>query len=262
MSWYDSAWNRRQAVAVDNTSGGTGIDISIELPGAWSSFWDAVAADGDDIRITKGDGTTLLAYALDSWNSTTRVGTIQVDNYDAVPNAGQDATVTVFVYWDNATAAAGASVITFSSAKTGTVHLAAPRSGHYPIIKCRPQPQDQDITPTVISKQSTETIRAWWDLRDMMAILPINSQGSNRLEEIEYFTFNVVTAIDEDAAAALFDETKNYLRDPHMISTLLKAGGDDSNYLMTLTVYTTEGRVLDFRATLKVNDQSASLTTV
>lgn len=262
MTWYDEDWPRRTAVSVNNISGAATIDAQLAIPSDWPEFWSHVQSDGDDVRVTKADGVTLLSYDLDSWDYAAKTGNIQIDGYSGIPNSGQDATLQIFIYWGHATAADASSSVSISSAKTMTVHLAQPGTGGYPVIRCRPPAIDVDIASSVITKQSTETIRVWWDLRDMMAIRGIRNEASKRLEEIDYFTFNVVTAIDGDAAAALFDETENYVADPHFISTLLKAGGDDSNYLMTLTVYTTEGRVLDFRATLKVNDLSASLVTV
>jgi len=262
MSWFSEDWPRRAAVSINNISGGATIDAQLAIPSDWPEFWDHVQSDGDDVRVTKADGVTLLSYDLDSWNYSAKTGNIQIDGYSGIPNAGQDATLQVFIYWGHPDAPDASSVVSISSAKTMTVHLAHPGTGGYPMIRCRPPMIDVDTASFVITKQSTETIRVWWDLRDMMAVRGIRNESSKRLEEIDYFTFNVVTAIDEDAAAALFDETENFVASPHFISTLLKAGGDDSNYLMTLTVYTTEGRVLDFRATLKVNDQSASLVLV
>ena len=262
MGWMDKSWSKRAAVSVDNTSGAASIDIEIALSASWSEFWDFVQDDGDDIRITAGDGETLLSFALDSWNYSNKAGTIQVDAYAGLPNAAQDATVQVFVYWGNDAAAAGTTSVTILNPKTGTVYRAKPGSGSYPVIKCRPPVLDRDETTHTVTKQTTETIRIWWDLRDMLATTRYPNQGSSVLEEIDYFTFNVVTGIDGDPAAALFDETKNYTAAPHFVSTLVKAGGDDSNYLMTLKVYTTEGRILDLRATLKVNDLAANLVTV
>ena len=240
MGWYDSAWTRRQAVAVNAvTANAASIDISIDLPAIWGEFWENVDADGDDIRVTRSDGTTLLGYKLANWNSTNKVGLIEIDAYDSLANAQQDATVVVFVYWGNGAASAAANAnLTIANAKAGTVYLAEPGTGSYPIIRVRPSSGTTDIAAATIAKQPTETIRVWWDLSEMMALVRFRNQRSNRLEEIDYFTFYVenVNAVHQ---AAMYDETKNYIKDPYMVSTYLSGGVDENNYLLKLVVYTT-----------------------
>ena len=263
MSFYDANFLFRQAVSIDGSAANAGtIDATIAIPSTWSQFWSNVRSDGADIRVTAADGVTLLTYDLDSWNYSAKTGNIRIDGLAHSTNSAQNSTRIVRVYWGDADASAAASNnIQIASAKTGSICLGRPGTGGYPIIRCASPRLDVDETAAVITKQSTESIRVYWDLSDMLARRDTAYEGSHVLEEIDYVTF-AVKDVNGGAQAGLTDLTKIETVDPYYVSTWLQSGTDDNNYLLTLTVYTTEGRILDFRATLKVNDKAAITTTV
>mgnify|MGYP001607787233 CR=1 FL=1 len=115
-------WAYREAITIDCTGGGGTIDASIVVPKDWDLFWLNVKAAGADIRVTDADGFTLLTYDLNWFNSTTRVLTIEIDNY-AAPAA---AMIVVWLYWGNSSAADASTVFAPAAAKTGYVAVDGP----------------------------------------------------------------------------------------------------------------------------------------
>ena len=126
--WLNDAWAYRHPIAIYRVGTGTEIDANVAIPAWWDDFWAAVDADGDDIRITGPDGVTELGFQLDGWNSTTRVGTIQIEDFPT-PDAGASTgrLYLGWVYWGNAGAAAVTpSGHTPSTPSTGYIHLGVP----------------------------------------------------------------------------------------------------------------------------------------
>jgi len=263
VSYYDENFLYRHAVTIDGSAANAGtIDATIAIPSTWAEFWSNVRSDGADVRVTAADGVTLLSYDLDSWNYSAKTGNIRIDGLSHSTNSAQNSTRIVRVYWgDSDASSAAANNIQIASAKTGSVCLGRPDSGGHPVIACRSPRLDVDETAAVITKQSTESIRVYWDLSSMLSRRLASYEGSNLFEEIDYLTFGVKD-VNGQAQGGLTDLTKIETVDPFYVSTWLQSGTDDNNYLLTLTVYTTEGRILDFRATLKVNDKAAITTTV
>lgn len=75
--WYDSTWSHRieitvPAAQVDDDL--TDFPVYIDLSLLGDHFWSNVNAQGDDIRVTDGTGTTELAVDLVSIATTTRTG--------------------------------------------------------------------------------------------------------------------------------------------------------------------------------------------
>ncbi len=263
MSYFDKNFLYRQSASIDGSSANAGtIDATIAIPSTWSRFWDNIKQDGSDLRVTAADGVTLLSYDLDGFNHGNRTGTIRIDGLTHAPNTAQNSTRMVRLYWgyDSASSAASAN-LSISSAKVGAICLGSPTTGGYPIIQCAPPRLDVDETATIITKQSTEQIRVYWDLSDMLSQRDYAHEGSYFFEEIDYVLFSVKDT-QGNLANSLTDLDKIETKDPYYVSTWLQGGTDDTNYLLTLTVFTTEGRILDFRSTLKVNDKTAHTSTV
>ena len=61
MGWYNSNWQFRKKITIDNTKVNadlTDFPVYVDLSDLGSDFFSNVKADGGDIRITKADGTT------------------------------------------------------------------------------------------------------------------------------------------------------------------------------------------------------------
>lgn len=72
-SWLDPAWPYRKPIIVSNTGSTTltGFQVKLTLTGGQEGNFDfakSLSTNGNDIRITDGDGTTLLPYWIESWS--------------------------------------------------------------------------------------------------------------------------------------------------------------------------------------------------
>ena len=49
MTWYDSEFKQRQAIAIDASSTGDSIvnprDVEVTIPSDWDLFWDNIRSD-------------------------------------------------------------------------------------------------------------------------------------------------------------------------------------------------------------------------
>lgn len=245
MTWYDSDWTHREAIAVDNTSGASTIDISCALPSDWG-FWDTVKADGSDIRLTAGDGLTLLSHQLSGWNATNKTGTIEIDDYTV---GSSDAIIWVWLYYGNAAATSVADTFTVSSAKTGNVE---PVCNVRPVFRAgslapgRTQPADQ------IAKSTDETIHVYLDFAGMLNRRCERVNGSVLGEEIDYVTAEV--KLNGVAQASMIDLTKTRFIQPSTVQLHITGGADGSDYTITTQATTSKGRTLNPRILLRVKD--------
>src|SRR3989344_8992842 len=79
-SWYNDDWHYRKAITVDNTSNAstlTDYQVKVSLSSANFDFTKA-QADGDDIRFTDNNGTTLINYWVEAYDSSPQTATIYV----------------------------------------------------------------------------------------------------------------------------------------------------------------------------------------
>lgn len=241
-------WLRRAALLVDVGSGPTiDIDASLDLPD-W--FWDGVLASGNDLRLTEADGQKEVAFEADSFNSTTRAGTIQVDNY--TPDADSLNRYLVFwLYWKHTGTPAGASTpLTVSGARPAWFQpFSRPTLYRY---TWKPERLGATNPRKRITKQATETIHVWWNLEPALVKASASNAGTLRDEEIKWISFDVT---DGGASqAAMRDLTKLRVLHPGLIRTEVKAGTTATDYTLELTVGTTHGRILNPRILLKVQN--------
>ncbi|MDP3881045.1 MAG: DUF2341 domain-containing protein, partial [bacterium] len=101
-NWYNTSWKYRRAVTVDNTGNSnilSNYQVSIALTSSNFSFSKAQSA-GQDIRLTDNDGTTLLNYWLESYDSSGQTATIWVK----VPSISASSSKTIYLYYGNGSA--------------------------------------------------------------------------------------------------------------------------------------------------------------
>ena len=258
MSWMDKDWTHRAAITVDNTaSAQTTEDVTITLPSEWPEFWGNVDNAGDDVRVTDADGVTLETYQLISFNSTTRTGSIEVDNVDLTDietvAAAAVAGVLLWVYWGNGSASAAAGSFTAAgSAKTGTLQVGTPGSGSQRVVMARPETPGSVSPRTEVHKMASETIHLWWNLSRALASRHIPSQGSRAFDEIHNVSYSVET--NGNPVTSMIDVTEIRIVGPGWVRTTIKAGTSGTNYVAILAVELTQGRKLDFRTTIRVKD--------
>ena len=245
MSWYDTAWTHREAIAVDNVSGASTIDITCALPSDWG-FWDTVKSDGTDIRICDADGVTLLTYQVNSWNYSAKPATVQVDAY-AAPN---DACVAmVWIYWGNAAASSAAGSFSADSPKTGNIE---PICSLRPVIKAgslapgRSKPSDQ------IAKSTDETMHVNVDFRGVLNRRCERVNGSLLGEELDFIKCEV--KLNGVTQSSMIDLTKTRFIQPALVQLYITGGDSGSDYTIAIRASTTKGRMLNPRILLRVKD--------
>ena len=250
MSWYDEAWARRRSISIDNTGGAGGaIDAEIVVPKDWDELWDNCnQTDARDVRICAADGFTLLSYNIEGFVLATRTLEIEIDGYTATA-AGM---LQVWIYWDNAAATdAAAGAFVPAAAKTGYIDVGGVRG----LVTVAKPERFKDLRPrTTLSKATDDTIHHTFDLGGEMELRPFYAPYSKHLEmeEVDYVNYVVETA--GGAQASMITAAKTRIVAGRFVHVDLKAGSDATDYTVVLTVVTTEGRTLTYRAWLAVRD--------
>ena len=67
-TWYDGSWNYRKEITLSSPTTIVNQQIKIELTNA-NFDYTKIQTDGDDLRFTANDGTTLQDYWVESWVS-------------------------------------------------------------------------------------------------------------------------------------------------------------------------------------------------
>jgi len=247
MSWYDANYRYRVPIAVDNSgAAGSPKDVTVTIPADWDLFWSNVLSTGFDLRMTSGDGRTLVPFKRTTWTYASKVGVLDVDDM-VLSNSSTDV---LWLYWGYASATdAAVSVHAPATPLTGRISLAAPSVR---VVKVRPE----DFAATKPRAQFAKTsAAAGWIFWDFTGVLPqrrTRSTTSKRLDEI-----NAVALVDVQLAtatqAAMIDVTKTRLFDGGVM-TWIKAGTSGVTYTAICKITTVEGLTIEARALVKVQD--------
>ncbi len=99
--WFNSNWNARQRVRVENVDPTTYTNAVVKLD---VTFDGDMQTDFEDIRFTTGGGTTTLNHFIERYTAST-----DADVWVEIPSLPADETTTIFMYYDNATASSTSS---------------------------------------------------------------------------------------------------------------------------------------------------------
>jgi len=100
QGWFDADWLYRRAVAVANPAATPLSDYQLRITLDASFDYSHANGDGSDLRVTAGDGTTLLPHWLETWDP----GGSQALLWVRVPTIPIEGT-TLYLYCGNAAAA-------------------------------------------------------------------------------------------------------------------------------------------------------------
>ena len=248
-SWYDSAWRYRWPVAVDAVTGGNSgsVDITVVIPEAWDHFWDNVLeGSGFDIVVCGSDGRTLLTFDYNGLNLSTRTLTLEIQNF-ALNGTGK--MEMIWLYWGNAAATTQITSFVPSSPLTGYVELSGP-SGYSTVLK---QGVAGATTPRVTwAKKSTETISGWLDLSNALSLYAHTYNGHFNNEGV----YHAKVSVPAGSPALGTDTLTRYLYYDNRLWAVgnWSGGTDGTDYVAIYTITTTDGRILDYRLTLNVDD--------
>jgi len=244
-------WRRRVAFCVDFLSGSSPNDVSLNLTQLSDVFWDNVRTDGYDLRVTGADGITAITFERDSWSKANRTGVLEIDN---MPFSTTDIMANGWLYFDHTGTPSDVSTsVTLSSAKTAYMLM----QGQIPadnVVVWRPERRGATKPRHIVVKQAGETIYVWFDMSRALQRFARAQHGSVLFEEIDYVKFEVLDVAS--AQAGMFEEGTTRIQHPALVRCLVKAGSSGSDYTASLTVATSEGRVLNPRALIKVQTVS------
>lgn len=253
MAWFDSSWGKRIPLSVDNTAGAASpkdVTFDLTLIDHLDEFWLNVQSAGEDVRVTDANGKTLETFDLLSFNTTTRTGTLEVQNMVVSGSAVEQ----LWLYFDNS--GASTAVTSFTPGTPLVANVATerpPRAFIVPMNRERPG----DLKPSVaVHKDSGETIFLYWDIEDLlMSACGEGFQGQDLFEEVARATYDIEQAggsqaslFDADSIRFIECDGRRYVR------TNVKAGTDANDYTAVLTLTTTEGRVIVGRVEVRIND--------
>lgn len=120
--WYDTNWQFRQQITVDSTNitaDLTDYAILLDSNAVGLDFFNNVKADGSDIVVTLGNGTTVLERELVTIN--TSANTLQL--YARVPTISSITDTNLYIYFGNAAATETNSATTWRNEYTGVWHF-------------------------------------------------------------------------------------------------------------------------------------------
>ncbi len=99
VAWYNTNWGYRKAITIDNTGNAselTNYQVQITLTSANFDFSKA-QTNGEDLRFTDSDGTTLITYWTESYDSTGQTAII----WPKVPSIPASSTKVIYMYYGN-----------------------------------------------------------------------------------------------------------------------------------------------------------------
>ena len=246
-------WKYRACITVDIGSATGAQDITVAIPPDWDHFWTTVRSAGEDVRVTAADGVTITAYDLAAgFSTTTRSGTIEVDNY-TVPGTGARV-FALWVYWGHASCLSGLTPFAPAAPVFGYIELSRP--GIRSVVAFPERPGDT-ITRQRLAKGAGETVHVWMNLSPMLGYRRESFSDGTDYEAVSTITYDVQLAGSSTAAMVTQTATRIIEHDAEIWARIeVKAGVDDTDYTIVVTVGTTLSQVLVPRAMIQIRNVS------
>lgn len=240
----------RSPISVDLTAGGTTVDVSAVVPGAWPEFWDRILSSGADIRVVSADGLTLCTYDIQGFVYATKTLTIEVDNVDL--SAATNKIGLLWLCWGNANAVDAHTAFAPAAAKTGYFAIEVPSDR---TVVVEHERQGQTKAGRVLVKQASEVVDVYFDFAQVLRRRPLPYGGSDCYEEIV-----AITSQDVQLAAvsqgSMFTAASARMVGQTMAKVAVKAGTSGTTYTVICQVTTSLGAVYEGRARLYVQNTS------
>jgi|15BtaG_2_1085339.scaffolds.fasta_scaffold00097_43 hypothetical protein len=239
-------WRMRIPLTVDHLSG-SNTECNVDLSGLDDFFWDNVAADGYDLRVTDSDGVTAAVLQRNSFNKVTRVGDLDIKTYTV--EAGS--LIQLWLYFNHSGSPSDGST-TFTPGTQDTAYGVGAIFNRGNFVRYRQQRRGASKPRDIVVKGSGETTRIIWDFTKALARFREPTNDSLLFEELTYAKFDVLLATVDQTALKTEADTRFF--HPATVVTTVKAGSSGTDYTPSLTVGTSDGRVLNARCLLKVQD--------
>jgi hypothetical protein len=105
LGWYDPVWQHRQEVTIAGTMADADLGdfpLLVKITDAANEVFIKAWSNGDDIRFTLSDGTTLLDHEIEIFDTTP--GIEELTAWVRVPGISSDTDTTIYLYYGNADA--------------------------------------------------------------------------------------------------------------------------------------------------------------
>jgi len=254
MTWYDTGFKQRQAVAIDavGTVGDVKAarDITIAIPSDWDLFWDNIRSDFFDVIVVDPFGNLLNFSRAAGANYANRVLTLEVDAY----NTKGQSVVQVFVYYQNPTQSSDLAVATtIASALSGHIELSRPTALTVSQPLLRPP---TTVPQTAFVKASTDEIDVYFAVDNLLGGRAAKYNGRLLYEGIDYIN---VFSLDSSGT----NDTNRYTEGESRfiggyVRVRTKGGSANTDYALVCRIVTTETQQIDIRCLIQVRDQLPS----
>jgi hypothetical protein len=200
MGWYSSVYRRRAAISVE-ISGGGPYDVNVTIPADWDEFWDAIDADGEDLRVVWYDSQTVLDYDVDdgaggAFDLAGRRGRLRIDALTVPVATGS---LLVWLYFAPSTAEGdGSTAVTITSPVNGHLELGTP--GQHRLVH-QSQAARTSRPRKIIAKTVNEQVFIWIRYDAALGKRTSRGRASRVYEEAFYATISVVNAAAADQSS-------------------------------------------------------------
>lgn len=250
MTWYDKNYKKRQMIGV-NVFGGSGssatIDIEVEIPKDWDTFWDEIKSDMKDVVVTDPLGALMKFAHKSGADYATRTLVLQVDDYESNHDNSMNA---LWVYYGNPDETTDhTSTVSISSAKNGYILLERPYAR---VVAARGGQSATDAPITSFNKSSVDAVDVFFLTNGFLGKRLENYNERDGFEAIDYVqVFSYDSSGTNSNARYDVDDTRlgnNFVRARY------KAGDNGSDYAVAIEIFTTEKQVIQSRALLRVKN--------
>lgn len=254
MTWYDSSFKQRKAVAVDSSATGDGTvqqkDVEIQIPVDWDLFWNNIRSDFFDVICVDIEGT-ILSFARKAGASfANRSLTLQIDDLDTKTLAVNQ----VYVYFANPDQSSDLSVsVSIVGPLVGYIDLSRP-SG---MIVSQPMQRPPTSEPqTAFVKATTDEIDVYFAVGNIFNVRANPYNARLGLEDIHYINIVSLDNLGNNDTGR-YDETKTRFIGGY-VRARAKGGSNNTDYALVCRVVTSETQQIDIRCLIQVRDQLPS----
>lgn len=254
MTWYNTGFKQRQAIAIDATStADTSVsarDSQVSIPVDWDLFWDNIRSDFFDVVVVDPQGQLLNFSRAAGANYANRTLTLEIDGYQT---KGQSV-VQIFLYFANPNQSSDLSVgTTITGALNAFVELSRPTAFlvSQPLLRA-----PSSVPQTAFVKSSTDEIDVYFAVNNLFG--DRSAKYNNRLlyEGVDYVNvFSLDSSGTNDTNR--YDEGQTRFIAGH-VRVRAKGGSNNTDYALVCRVFTTETQQIDIRCLIQVRDQLPS----
>lgn len=197
-----AGYRRRIPITVVTDSAATPRNVRITVPTGLDELWDTIDANGYGVRVTAGDGETLIDHNRQAWTLASRELVLDIEGV-ATPGATDRAVLLWLYYAPTATPTNASTAVAVTSQLTGYIELGMP--GHL-VTAARPPAPTRTAPADRIQKTVDDAVHLWLDWTSVLQLACRTYQGQRRYEEPYYGSYQVLnsvgTAVPAMAAAS------------------------------------------------------------